>query len=85
MPRRGPHASSRNLFQHRTPAVLGPFAKIAGDSRLAALTTLASVQIETSLVKDLSASLHRVFDNVCDEALPIYFGPLLGRLFLGRL
>ena len=90
MPRREPHATSgkdpSDLLQDRTPAAVKlPFTKIAADSRLTALTTLASVPIETSLVKDLGANLHRIFDGVCDQALPIYFGPLLGRLFLEGL
>jgi len=34
------------------------------------------------MVSDLSGSLHDVFDDVCGQALPIYFGPLLGRLYL---
>lgn len=55
------------------------------DARLAVLAGLAAVEIETSLVKDLSGSLHDVFDDTCEKALPIYFGPLLGRLFLEGL
>jgi hypothetical protein len=55
------------------------------DPRLALLAGLAGVEIETSLAKDLSGSLHEVFDDTCKQALPIYFGPLLGRLFLEGL
>ncbi len=55
------------------------------DVQMKALTELASVNIETSLARDLSGSLHSLFDGVCDRALPIYFGPLLGRLYLQGL
>lgn len=37
------------------------------------------------MVADLSGSLHSLFDDVCDKTLPIYFGPLLGRLYLEGL
>ncbi len=55
------------------------------DARLHTLAGLASVGIETSLTRQLSGSLHSLFDDVCDKALPIYFGPLLGRLYLEGL
>lgn len=57
----------------------------ATDVQLTALAELASVNIETSLVAHLSGSLHSLFDDVCDKTLPIYFGPLLGRLYLEGL
>ena len=56
-----------------------------GDAQLKVLAGLAAVDIETSLPRDLSGSLHSLFDDVCDKALPIYFGPLLGRLYLQGL
>ena len=52
---------------------------------LSALASLASVDIETSLVANLSDDLHMLFDPVSDDVLPIYFGPLLGRLYLEGL
>ena len=52
---------------------------------LSDLAKLASVEIETSLVTDLSENLHTLFDPVSDGVLPIYFGPLLGRLYLEGL
>ncbi|WP_158807654.1 hypothetical protein [Beijerinckia sp. L45] len=55
------------------------------DTSLSALAGLASVPIETSMVSDLSGSLHSMFDDICDKTLPIYFGPLLGRLYLEGL
>ena len=53
--------------------------------RLAELATLGDTDIENGLAADLSADLHSLFDPVADGALPIYFGPLLGRLFLEGL
>ncbi len=53
--------------------------------RLAELATLGETDIETSLVSNLSADLHSLFDPIADGALPIYFGPLLGRLYLEGL
>lgn len=53
--------------------------------RLAELATLGDIDIENGLAADLSADLHSLFDPVADGALPIYFGPLLGRLFLEGL
>jgi hypothetical protein len=95
MPRQGRHATSRKHhpapFHHRASnAVSFPAAKpavspISPDVRLTSLAKLASAEIQTTLVKDLSGSLHKVFDDVCSEALPIYFGPLLGRLYLEGL
>jgi hypothetical protein len=55
------------------------------DLQLTSLVGLASVNIETSLVTHLSGSLHSLFDDVCVKTLPIYFGPLLGRLYLEGL
>ena len=49
------------------------------------LAKLASVDIETKLVGDLSHDLHAMFDPVSSDTLPIYFGPLLGRLYLEGL
>lgn len=57
----------------------------AGGSRLAALGKLAEADIETSLIVSLSDNLHHLFDPVCEDTLPIYFGPLLGRLYLEGL
>ncbi|VVB45594.1 protein of unknown function [Beijerinckiaceae bacterium RH AL1] len=53
--------------------------------RLADLVDLGSRDIETSLVASLSDDLHQLFDPVCEDVLPIYFGPLLGRLYLEGL
>ncbi len=53
--------------------------------RFADLAKLASVDIQTALVADLSGNLHSLFDPVSNGALPIYFGPLLGRLYLEGL
>ena len=53
--------------------------------RLAELATLGDTDIENGLVADLSGDLHSLFDPVADGALPIYFGPLLGRLYLEGL
>lgn len=53
--------------------------------RLAELATLGDIDIENGLVANLSADLHSLFDPVADNALPIYFGPLLGRLYLEGL
>lgn len=57
----------------------------SADARLADLPRLAGVDIETPLVADLSLHLHALFDHVSDDTLPIYFGPLLGRLYLEGL
>lgn len=57
----------------------------ASDKKLAGLSKLATVDIETPLVADLSGTLHAIFDPVSEGALPIYFGPLLGRLYLEGL
>ena len=59
-------------------------AAAPGD-RLAGLADLGSRDIETSLVASLSGDLHQLFDPVSDDVLPIYFGPLLGRLYLEGL
>lgn len=53
--------------------------------RLVHLVDLGCADIETSLVANLSGDLHALFDPVSDGALPIYFGPLLGRLYLEGL
>lgn len=57
----------------------------AAGAPLAALATLGDTDIETNLASNLSADLHALFDRVSDGALPIYFGPLLGRLYLEGL
>ena len=54
-------------------------------ARFAELARLASVDIQTALVADLSDKLHSLFDPVSNGTLPIYFGPLLGRLYLEGL
>ena len=59
--------------------------RVASSDRLANLDKLAGHDIETSLVASLSRDLHTLFDPVSDGALPIYFGPLLGRLYLEGL
>ena len=59
--------------------------RIVATHRLAALDELAGRDIETALVENLSRNLHTLFDPVCDDVLPIYFGPLLGRLYLEGL
>ncbi len=53
--------------------------------RLAELASLGETDIENGLAANLSADLHSLFDPVADGALPIYFGPLLGRLYLEGL
>ena len=53
--------------------------------RFADLAKLASVDIQTALVANLSENLHSLFDPVSEGTLPIYFGPLLGRLYLEGL
>ena len=52
---------------------------------LRSLARLAGTDIETKLVGDLSRDLHAMFDPVTSATLPIYFGPLLGRLYLEGL
>ena len=52
---------------------------------LAELAKLAISDISASVGSDLGEDLHRLFDSVSDAALPIYFGPLLGRLYLQGL
>ena len=54
-------------------------------TRLAELASLGDTDIENGLAANLSADLHSLFDPVADGALPIYFGPLLGRLYLEGL
>jgi hypothetical protein len=56
-----------------------------GQGRLADCAKLADTDIVTSLVASLGDDLHTLFDPVSDGALPIYFGPLLGRLYLEGL
>ena len=63
----------------------GGVAVTAESSRLGDLTALANAEIVTSLVATISDDLHSLFDPVSDDALPIYFGPLLGRLYLEGL
>jgi hypothetical protein len=79
--------SGRRALARRASIVTAPTVldSATQTSRLTRLTDLASVPIETSLVGDLSQSLHRLFDPVCETPLPIYFGPLLGRLYLEGL
>lgn len=55
---------------------------VESGQRLAGLAKLAMVDIETPLMANLSDNLHSLFDPVAEGALPIYFGPLLGRLYL---
>ncbi len=59
--------------------------RVVPQLRLADLATLGDTDIENGLLADLSADLHSLFDPVADGALPIYFGPLLGRLYLEGL
>ena len=58
-------------------------ARAAPRLRLAELAALGDTDI--GIVADLSADLHSLFDPIADGALPIYFGPLLGRLYLEGL
>ena len=68
------------------PAVLNGETPTPCSSRLSGLAGLGHVDIETSpIVSSLSHDLHAMFDPVSDAALPIYFGPLLGRLYLEGL
>ena len=80
------HECRDHHFELSAPAEAKTGA-VAGrrDAQLKALANLASMEIETSMPRDLSGSLHSLFDDVCDKALPIYFGPLLGRLYLQGL
>lgn len=64
---------------------LGAAAARRQARRLSGLTKLASMDIDTPMVARLSRDLHRLFDPVSEDALPIYFGPLLGRLYLEGL
>ncbi len=57
----------------------------ASSERLVDLARLANTDIVTSLVANISDDLHSLFDPVSEGALPIYFGPLLGRLYLEGL
>ena len=57
----------------------------APSDRLVDLARLANTDIVTTLVANISDDLHSLFDPVSDGALPIYFGPLLGRLYLEGL
>ena len=59
--------------------------RVAPSHRLADLDKLAGHDIETAIVASLSHDLHTLFDPVSDDVLPIYFGPLLGRLYLEGL
>lgn len=77
---------SATSLKHACREASAPARSFGGQpNRLAELATLASADIETSLVADLSEDLHTLFDPVCDHVLPIYFGPLLGRLYLEGL
>lgn len=55
------------------------------DDCLEGLDRLAGLDIETSMVASLSGKLHSLFDPISEDTLPIYFGPLLGRLYLEGL
>lgn len=79
--------TAQQCQEERSPlARIGPKPnKSLSTNHLSDLTRLASVAIETSLVANLSKDLHSIFDPVCNDALPIYFGPLLGRLYLEGL
>ena len=37
---------------------------------------------DTTLAQNLTSDLHDIYDPVLSKSLPIYFGPLLGELFL---
>ena len=76
------HAMAATRLAYREEAA--PAASPAQD-RLAGLADLASTDIETSLVANLSDDLHMLFDPISEDVLPIYFGPLLGRLYLEGL
>ncbi len=60
-------------------------AEASAGLRLADLDKLALTDIETRLVANVSRDLHTLFDPVSNDVLPIYFGPLLGRLYLEGL
>ena len=79
------HPSLRDTSRAESADALDRVPECKRDLQLRALAGLASVDIETSIARDLSGSLHTLFDHVCDKALPIYFGPLLGRLYLEGL
>ncbi len=78
--------ATANLLRHvgERPTRTPPASKSL-DRKLAGLSTLGTVDIETPLVENLSGPLHDLFDPVSEGALPIYFGPLLGRLYLEGL
>ncbi|GAC1333707.1 MAG: hypothetical protein NVSMB26_15220 [Beijerinckiaceae bacterium] len=44
--------------------------------------TPASAAPDPVVLKKIGASLHDLYDGVPRSALPIYFGPLLGELYL---
>lgn len=75
-------AVRKQLPASRPDEVVGEVIPFPG---LASLGKLASADIETKLVGDLSRDLHAMFDPVTSATLPIYFGPLLGRLYLEGL
>ena len=75
-------ASLRTFHEGETPV---PAERRLGGKGLDALSRLGSVEIETSLLGTLSDDLHTLFDPISEDALPIYFGPLLGRLYLEGL
>ncbi len=72
----------QNGSQRNEAAPLRSLAKL---DALSDLGKLAGADIETKLVGDLSRDLDAMFDPVTSATLPIYFGPLLGRLYLEGL
>lgn len=75
-------SSKGSSARRRKPAPAGASDASGG---LANLSSLANLHIETPLVANLSGELHALFDPVSEDVLPIYFGPLLGRLYLEGL
>ena len=73
------------VTERAAPRHPSPTHSTGDDHRLKGLADLSALHIETKLVGDLSETLHSLFDHVCDTTLPIYFGPLLGRLYLEGL
>ena len=77
-------ASSLAYCEDDTPFAFARPRKLRPEP-LADLAELGSADIETSLVANLSGDLHALFDPISEGTLPIYFGPLLGRLYLEGL